>query len=107
MKTFKYLITGCSLVAACALLLVLPPVPVQAGDWGISLNVPFVRVRAQDGYYYRDNDFNNRYDYQSHVYAPEQRYYYYPSHSRRHHSSDRYNNWVGVDGRTYRDHYRR
>ena len=101
MKSYKHLITGFCLAAASALVLVSAPPPVQAGDWGISLDVPFIRVRAQDGYYYRDNDYNNRYSHRSHQYAPEQRYYYYPSQHRHHNNDHNYDRWVGVDGHRY------
>ena len=107
MKSYKHLITGCWLLAACALVLVSAPAPVQASDWGISLNVPFVRVRPHNGYYYRDNDYQNPYSYSSHYYAPQQRHYYYPSRSRHHsdrHHSDRA---VGADGSRYSEHRRR
>jgi hypothetical protein len=107
MKKSKHLITVCWLVAASALVLILPSAPVQAGDWGISLDVPFIRVRSHDGYYYRDNDYGNRFSHYSHHYEPEQRYYYYPS-ERRHHDDDHYyDRWVGVDGRRYGEYRHR
>jgi len=106
MKTYKHLITGFCVVAASALLLALAPAPVQASDWGISLDVPFVRVRAQDGYYYRDNDYENPYSYRSHYYAPQQRHYYYPSRSRHHDEHRHYDRAVGADGRRYSEHHR-
>ena len=101
MITSKHLITGCWVVAASALVLALAPAPVQANDWGISLNVPFVRVRSYDGYYYQDNDYQHPYSYRSHHYAPEQRYYYYPTQHRRRDNDRHYDNWVGVDGHRY------
>ena len=107
MKTSKHLITGCLLVAASALVFVSAPAPVQADDWGISLNVPFVRVQSHNGYYYRDNDYQNPYSYRSYQYAPEQRYYYYPSQSRRHRNDRQHDHWVGVDGRIYSERNRR
>jgi lysozyme family protein len=94
------------MVAVAGLVLAIAPAPVQASDWGISLNVPFVRVQSHNGYYYRDNDYQNPYSYRSHHYAPENRHYYYPSQSRR--QRDRqHDHWVGVDGRIYSERNRR
>ena len=107
MKTSKHLITGCWVVAVSALILALAPAPVQANDWGFSLDVPFVRVQSHNGYYYRDNDYYNPYSYRSYHYAPEQRYYYYPSQSRRQREDRQHDHWVGADGRIYSEHHRR
>lgn len=71
------------------------PATVQADDWGISLDLPFFRVRAYDGYYYYDNDYMRPYWYQSYHYAPERRYYYYPRHNR---PIPPHRHWVGPDG---------
>jgi hypothetical protein len=78
------------------------PSPVRADDWGISLDLPFFRVRAYDGYYYYDNDYMRPYWYQSYHYAPEGRYYYYPY---RHRQYPPHKHWMGPDGnhRYYED----
>jgi hypothetical protein len=102
-------------VSAALLAVAFAPAPVQAGDWGISLNLPFFRVRASDGYYYYDNDYRHPYRYRSHNYRPHNRYYYHPRRwdlgteedvrynpdgSIEHETTRRY---IGPDGRTYED----
>lgn len=96
-----------SLIAAvcCLATFVVAPNPVQADDFGISLDVPFFRVRAHDGYYYHDNDYHHNYDYRSHHYEPAKRHYYYPRRSKHQHR-DHFDSWIGVHGHSYRDHHR-
>lgn len=90
-------------VACCLAIFVIAPPPVQADDWGISLDIPFFRVRAHDGYYYHDNDHHNHYYHHGHYYEPTKRYYYYPR-KKHHHHHDHFDAWIGVDGHSYRDH---
>lgn len=106
MNPAKHLVSGCLIIATMALALVWAPAPVSADNWGISLDVPFVRVRPHQGYYYRDNDYGNRYSPRSHYYKPENRHYYYPSQSRHQHGDRNYDSWIGVDGSSYGDRHR-
>src|SRR3972149_4683933 len=113
MKPKNLAVKRLGLVAAVfSLVCLLAPMPVQADDWGFSLDLPFFRVRSHDGHYYRDNDYPPRYGSPGRHYAPEHRHYYYPrrggvdvEHIQRnpdgtiYHETDR--RWIGPDGRVY------
>jgi hypothetical protein len=66
------------IVGGLAAAMAIPMVSTPAQGFGISLDLPFFRVRSYDGYYYYDNDYHHPHGYHSHYYRPHGRYYYAP-----------------------------
>lgn len=116
MESMNWKVSRWTLSLSAALLFgLMTPAPVQADDWGFSLNLPFFRVRANDGYYYYDNDYYHPYRYRSYHYGPNHRYYYHPrtwdlgtdekvrynaDGTIEHETTRKY---IGPDGRTYEE----